>query len=128
VILKGFKPLKGKGTSKVPILYDQDTVMSGASDGIVDEPVFLDDPRWPELQAAITNGVVSEPRDQRLNAIYAEAERLDRTVAWTQEVFDQLFAELKTLCPGEDLEPFLVLVPAEFTDAWFKKHFRVEEP
>jgi hypothetical protein len=52
VILKGFKPLKGKCTSKVPLSYDHDTVMSGASDETVDEPVFLDDPRWLELQAA----------------------------------------------------------------------------
>jgi hypothetical protein len=62
-------------------------------------------------------------KNQRLDEIYAEAERLDRGDLWTQEMFNQLFAELKALSPGEDLEPFLVLVPAEFTDLWFNKHF-----
>lgn len=66
-------------------------------------------------------------KNQRLDEIYVEAERLDRGDLWTQEVFDQLFAELKTLSPGEDLEPFLVLVPAEYTDEWFAKHFDVGE-
>jgi hypothetical protein len=71
----------------------------------------------------MTATVSVQTKEQRLDAIFAEAERLDRTKSWTQEAFDRLLLELTVLKPGEDLEPFLVLVPADFTDGWMKRTF-----
>jgi predicted nuclease with TOPRIM domain len=68
--------------------------------------------------------MIATTTQQRLEAIYAEADRLRRENAWTREAMNRLIGEVRDLEPGpDDLEPLLALIPGDLVEQYLAGAF-----